>query len=71
MPWVIKLFAIFHKDKTRMNNGANNSRTSEHTSVFHNVNQAAAKQTHFTRSLAVGAKQAMRLVAEICPFSVY
>lgn len=63
------LFAIFLRGRTGMNSADNNSWTSEHTSVFHNGNQAAAKQTHFTSWLAGEPKQAMCLVAEVCPSS--
>lgn len=63
------LFAIFLRGGTRMKSGENNSWTSEHPSIFHNVNQTAAKQIHFTSWLAVEPKQAMCLVAEVYPSS--
>lgn len=47
--------------------GENNSQASKHTSVFQNVNQAAAKQTYFTLWLAAKPKQVMCLIAYVCP----
>lgn len=58
------LFAIFLRGGTGMHSAENNNWISEHTSVFHNVNHAAAKQTHFPSWLAGEPKQAMCLVAE-------
>lgn len=66
MPCVIKK-STFYKTPLRQNqnesSGKNKSQTSEQTSVFQNVNQAAAKQTYFTLWLAAKPKQAMCLLA--------
>lgn len=70
MPSIIKKSA-FCKTPLRQNqnesSGENKSQTSEQTSVFQNVNQAAAKQTYFTLWLAAKPKQVMCLLAYVCP----
>lgn len=55
------------RHKQHKGSGKNKSPTSKHSSVLHNVNQAAAKQTYFTLRLAAKTKQVMCLVAYVCP----
>lgn len=56
-----------HRQAQNKSSGRNKSQTSEHTSVFRNIHQAAAKQTYFTLWLAAEPKQVMCPVAYVCP----